>query len=191
MRVSIHHGVIPLAACVLFLAFLVLLGSLGRLAAQATRGPADGKRGCLGGCGLFAVLAFLCALGIAGFLGFLLAALGATAVEHNPIRSVQLLHVPGAGGGLHALRGRDALVVRFEALGEAPPLLELLRRRFDLEGEELELSVTRGEDGTSTVEVVLPVGARDVEDLRRDLEESGWKLPSGVRVELKDYGYPL
>lgn len=190
MRVSIHHGVIPLVACILFLAFLILLGTLGKVAAQATRGPADGKRGCLGGCGLFAVLAFLCALGIAGFLGFLLAALGATAVEHNPIRSVQLLHVPGEGR-LHDFLGRDALVVRFEVEGEAEPLLELLRRRFDLEGEELELSVTHGEDGTSTVEVVLPVDARDVEDLRRELEASGWKLPSGVRVELKDYGYPL
>jgi hypothetical protein len=189
MRVSVDHGVIPLIACVLFLAFLVLLGTLGKLAAQATRGPAEGKRGCLGGCGLFAVLVFLCALGIAGFLGFLLAALGATAAEHNPIRSVQVLHVPGGAHGAPGFHRPDALIVRFEVEGEVEPLLELLRRRFDL--EDIELSVTPGEDGRSAVEVVLPVEARDVEELRSELEEAGWKLPSGVRVELRDYGYPL
>jgi len=194
MSVSVEHVVFPAVAFFFFLAFLVLLALLGKLAARATQGPPDGRRGCLGGCGLFAVLVLLCALGIAGFVAFALVTAAVTAVEHNPVQSVELIHAEDADAALGSERpssGRgDQLVMRFEVEGDVEPLVAFVKRRFDLADEDVSLRVSRGEGTAALIELWLPLDSHDVEELRRELESSGWELPGGVRVKLRDSGYP-
>jgi hypothetical protein len=187
------HVVFPALAVLVFLAFLVLLAVLGKMAASATRGPADGGRGCLGGCGLFVVILAFCALGVAGFVAFVLALTGVAAVEHNPIKSVEVIWpdaVPG-GHGEPGSRRRDAVPVllRVTTEGEREDAIRriraILERRLDVDDRVLDdLRTTTTAEGT-VIELRFPVDRRDLEEVRRELQAWGVEVGEGVRVVLE------
>ena len=190
MIASVSVIVTPLAI-LLFLAFLALLALLAVVASRATRGPEDGRRGCLGGCGLFLVILLLCGLAIAGFVAFVVTLTGVTAIEHNPIRDISV-HVPELPNTEHGeyKRGRDVpILIRVETDGDhenvIPGIRRFLERRFDIDDDAFEhVRTIRTETGTR-IEISIPVDARDLENLERELEAWGLELERGLRIELE------
>jgi hypothetical protein len=186
--------VIPSVAVLLFLAFLVLLVVIARIAGSATRGPKGGERGCLGGCGLFAVILLCCGLAIAGFVAFVATLAGVTAVQHNPIKSIDIL-LPDASsparGDFPALRDDEVpVVVHVAADGDltdaARRVRALLERRFDVDRRAFRnVRTVTGPDGSS-LELWFPMRRRDLNDLRRELEAWGVELGGGVRITLDE-----
>jgi hypothetical protein len=181
--------IVPPLAVVLFLAFLVLLAIIARIAGSATRGPKGGERGCLGGCGLFAVILLCCGLAIAGFVAFVATLAGVTAIEHNPIRRIEGFRVPD-GERLDTRRGERLYCIRFDVSEPADDAIAAIKRLLRLdERHDLRIDVERLHEG-SRVELTFPVSARDLEELDRNLERLGVDPPDGVRIELKDRGFP-
>jgi hypothetical protein len=183
--------VVPALAILVFLAFRALLGILGMLVAGATRGPAEGRRGCLGGCALFAVIVLFCVLGVAAFVAFAATLAGVTAIEHNPIRSIEAIHLPNAEHGELPRRGaRDLFCLRMDVQGRVDTAVAWVRRALDLdEHDEIDLRVVERREDGAVVELRVPVDARDVRELERELERLGHVLPDGVRIELEAQGY--
>jgi hypothetical protein len=179
--IALLRVLVPSLAVVLFLAFLGLLVVIARIAGSATRGPKEGERGCLGGCGLFAVILLCCALAVAGFAAFVATLAGIAAVEHNPIRRIE--------DPVYE-RDEDLYCVRFETSEPADETIAYLKRLLRLDDHhDLQISVEPLGEG-SRIELRFPVSSRDLEQLDRDLERLGIDLPDGVRIELKDRGYP-
>jgi hypothetical protein len=182
-------------ALLLFLGFLALLALLGRFAAQATRGPADGRRGCLGSSCLVLVVLFLCGLGVAGLALLATTVMAVGAVRHNPIRSVEFVqssprHAEEAPGPTFGRPPEDFMALRFEVEGDVRGLFALLERRFGLDRRDLRLVAEERSGSTTLVELWIPIDARDLDELRRDLAQEGIELPDGLRVRFRDGGFP-
>ncbi len=195
MHPGVEHLVLIGMALLLFLGFLALLALLGRFAAQATRGPAEKRRGCLGSSCLVLVVLFLCGLGVAGLALLAATVLVVGAVRHNPIRGVEFVHVSPrhaveAPGPALGRPPEDYMAVRFEVEGDVRGLLELLERRFELDRGDLRLVAEERSEGTTLVELWIPIDASDLDELRRELAQDGLELPDGLRVRFRDGGYP-
>jgi len=192
LPVASIHVVVPSLAVLLFLAFLVMLVVVAKIASSATRGPKEGSRGCLGGCGLVAVLGLLALLSIAGFVAFVATLAGVSALEHNPIKSIDGIYLPSTDPGLEGRReGRFHLIFEVEGdVDRAIRMLERRVRRFDRRRYDgVEWSIQRRENG-ARIDVSFPLDERELEDLERELEWLEIDRPDGFRIELESQGWP-
>ena len=189
----------PLLVLLVLGGLLFLLVGLGKAAARAVAGPADGSsgrggRGCAGGCGLALVLMFLGALGVVGCAGLLALAAGVAAVEHNPIRKVEVLRESGPG---EEAREEERVHLRFEVDHDAGWLLDLVADVSGVDRADLDLRrrTLLGSGGEEVIEVdiLLPLDGADLrqveEELRRELPRLSERLEPGlpevVRVEFR------
>ena len=186
-------------ALLLFGGFVVLLAVIATAVGRATRtgGEGDGKRGCLGGCGLALVLLFLGLLGLVGLGAFVVTALSVAAVEHNPVKSIEVDVGPADLRAPRAPRDRRGaevpVTLRFEVVG---PVGEEIARRIAQEiADEGGRDVTvefippvpgANGEGVSVVEVVVRVDRRDIDEIQEIGRNVAGRGVEGLRIELRD-----
>lgn len=189
-------------ALLLFGGFVVLLAVIATAVGRATRsgGDGNGKRGCLGGCGLVLVLLFLALLGFLGLGAFVATASMVAAVEHNPVRSIEVDVGPEDLRYPRDLReqrrGEVPVRLRFEVVGQAGE--EIARRIAQQVANEAgrDVSVTfhppaprvngsEDSERVSIVEVVVLVDRRDVEEFEEIGRNVAGRGIEGLRIELQ------
>jgi hypothetical protein len=179
-----------------FLVLAAFLGCLGLFALALTKvATPDGRghaRGFFGGCAAMLVLLLLCVLGLAG-LGATVAAIGVeSVVDWNPIRRIELTHVPQAAEP--ARPGEGAVAARFTVRGDAGgELVELLHGLVDVDlaalGDGLTVRQQTSADGEefAVYEFRLPISEAELERFERDVrvELDGLKLRLPEKVDIE------
>jgi len=201
------YGSFPLSLLVVFLVFLGILAGLA-IAVTKTVNP-DGRvsRGFFGALGSSLAILFLCGLGLLGTALFGLALAVGTAIEKNPIESIEVYrdgvrHEIAGDDITHAFRSRyepatytsgDTAHVLFTVEGSAGrELLSFAQEVLGIDARDLERVLTVTEHRTAsgrTVEVyefVLPLAQDEIEELeeeiRRECDGLNVRLPDGIAI---------
>ena len=191
-------SILPVAS---FLVLVAFLGCLGLFALAVTKVVApDGQghaRGFVGGCAAMLALFLLCVLGLAG-LAATVASIGVESVVHwNPIRRIELSHVPAARAdesGADASPASGAVSARFTVRGDAGgELVELLHDLVDVDlaelGDGLTVRQQTAPDGEefAVYEFRLPISEAELERFERgarvELDGLKLRLPEKVDIE--------
>jgi hypothetical protein len=180
-------------ALTVFVAFLGILAGLS-VAVTKTVNP-DGRvsRGFFGGLASAFALVFLCATALLGTGVFVAAVLVGTAIDKNPIESIEIRR-DGAGSEttwgdvIHAAEKQHPVSVRFSVAGDGGShLISFLEDVVGVDKRDLEraLTVTPHESGVSSLDVYefrLPLTPEDLDDMERQIEND----LDGINVDLPD-----
>ena len=174
-----------------FVAFLAVLAGLSLAVTKSVNPDGRHARGVFGGFASALALAFLCGMGAVGTGAFVLAAAVGTAVDKNPIESIEVRRggAPSEDGDLDRDWRHGPVHLLFTVRGDAGrELVELVREVVDVDQAELDEILTvhkqRSTDGTElrVFEFRLPFSEDDLEDLERDIRDE----LDGLRVHLPE-----